>query len=190
MELTMWRKKMESNEWSILQSFAITRPNFHLLLFSPSPILDKYIPQAVCPQNRKSEKTFFANNTKPYFLPKRVLATQPQFSSKSCWHCCSCLCWPVQLGTSSRCFSSSTPSYVASLAGELLFKTSFQSHSLTFTDVHMQCTCMHANKSTNNVPLFSSPGFLLPFRLPLHRIWKPTNPQKRKDRKYEEVTEV
>ena len=140
MELTMWRKKMESNEWSILQSFAITRPNFHLLLFSLSPILDKYIPQAVCPQNRKSEKTFFANNTKPYFLPKRVLATQPQSSSKSCWHCCSCLCWPVQLGTSSRCFSSSTPSYVASLAGELfvvvivVIMTSFQSHSLTSTD--------------------------------------------------------
>ena len=58
MELTMWRKKMESNEWSILQSFAITRPNFHLLLFSPSPILDKYIPQAVCPQNRKAKKLF------------------------------------------------------------------------------------------------------------------------------------
>ena len=58
MELTMWRKKMEGNEWSILQSFAITRPNFHLLLFSPSPILDKYIPQAVCPQNRKAKKLF------------------------------------------------------------------------------------------------------------------------------------
>ena len=38
--------------------------------------------------------------------------------------------------------------------------------------------------------MFSSLGFLLPFRLPFLRIWKPTKTQKRKDRKYEEVTEI
>ena len=49
-------------------------------------------------------------------------------------------------------------------------------------------TCKQKYQQCSNV--FFSLGFLLPFRLPLHRILKPTKTQKRKDRKYEEVTEV